>query len=47
MGRDSPTRFKGTVGVAKRVAWAHPLPLDEVKAVGKALGASVNNVLLA
>jgi diacylglycerol O-acyltransferase len=47
MGQDSATRFKGAVGVAKRVAWAPPLPLDEVKAVGKALGASVNDVLLA
>ncbi len=46
MGQDSSTRFKGTPGVAKRVAWADPLPLDEVKAVGKALGASVNDVLL-
>jgi diacylglycerol O-acyltransferase / wax synthase len=46
MGQDSPTRFKGTPGVAKRVAWAPPLPLHEVKAVGRALGASVNDVLL-
>ena len=46
MGQDSSTRFKGTPGVAKRVAWAEPLPLDEVKAVGRALGASVNDVLL-
>jgi diacylglycerol O-acyltransferase / wax synthase len=46
MGEDSPTRFKGTPGVAKRVAWADPLPLDEVKVVGRALGASVNDVLL-
>jgi WS/DGAT/MGAT family acyltransferase len=46
MGQDSPTRFKGTPGVAKRVAWAEPLPLDEVKAIGRALGASVNDVLL-
>ena len=46
MPQDSPTRFKGKPGVAKRVAWAEPLPLDEVKAVGKALGASVNDVLL-
>jgi diacylglycerol O-acyltransferase len=47
MGHDSPTRFKGRPGVAKRVAWAPPLPLDEVKTVGKALSASVNDVLLA
>jgi WS/DGAT/MGAT family acyltransferase len=33
-------------GIAKRVAWADPLPLPEVKAVGKALDASVNDVLL-
>ena len=46
MGQDSPTRFKGVPGVAKRVAWADRLPLDEVKTVGRALGASVNDILL-
>jgi hypothetical protein len=46
MGQDSPTRFKGKPGVEKRVAWADPLPLDEVKTVGHALRASVNDVLL-
>ena len=46
MRQDSPTRFKGRPGVAKRVAWAEPLPLDEVKVVSKALSASVNDVLL-
>jgi WS/DGAT/MGAT family acyltransferase len=46
MRQDSPTRFKGMPGIAKRVAWAEPLPLPEVKAVGKALDASVNDVLL-
>ena len=46
MTHDSPTRFKGTPGVAKRVAWGDPLPLPEVKAIGKALGSSVNDVLL-
>jgi diacylglycerol O-acyltransferase len=46
MPQDSPTRFKGKPGVEKRVAWADPLPLSEVKAIGKALGASVNDVLL-
>jgi diacylglycerol O-acyltransferase len=46
MPQDTATRFKGSPGVAKRVAWAEPLPLDEVKVVGKALGASVNDVLL-
>ncbi len=46
MGSDSPTRFKGRLGVRKRVAWADPFPLDEVKIMGKALGCSINDVLL-
>jgi WS/DGAT/MGAT family acyltransferase len=46
MPQDSPTRFKGKPGVAKEVAWAAPLPLADVKTVAKALGASVNDVLL-
>jgi diacylglycerol O-acyltransferase / wax synthase len=46
MGRDADTRFKGPLGERKVVAWADPLPLDEVKAVGKALGCSINDVLL-
>ncbi len=46
MNEDSPTRFKGKPGVAKRVAWADPLPLSEVKAIGRALDCSVNDVLL-
>ena len=44
---DLQTRFRGKPGVAKRVAWAEPLPLDDVKIVGKALGCTVNDVLLA
>jgi diacylglycerol O-acyltransferase len=47
MADDSRTRFKGKAGAAKVVAWSEPLPLDEVKAVGRALGCSVNDVLLA
>ncbi len=46
MPDDSKTRLKGQPGTQKRVAWCHPLPLDEVKAVGKALNCSVNDVLL-
>jgi diacylglycerol O-acyltransferase len=47
MADDSRTRFKGKAGTEKVVAWTDSLPLDEVKAVGKALGCSVNDVLLA
>jgi WS/DGAT/MGAT family acyltransferase len=46
MGQDSPTRFKGKPAAAKRVAWADPISLDEVKTIGKALRASINDVLL-
>lgn len=46
MPDDSPTRLKGTPGHAKRVAWCEPIPLDEVKAVGRALNCSINDVLL-
>jgi WS/DGAT/MGAT family acyltransferase len=47
MADDSPTRLKGMPGQAKRVAWCQPIPLDEVRAVGKALHCSINDVLLA
>ena len=47
MPDDSPTRLKGTPGHAKRVAWCQPIPLDEVRAVSKALHCSINDVLLA
>ena len=46
MAQDSPTRFKGVPGITKRVAWADPLALPEVKTIGKALACSVNDVLL-
>ena len=47
MPDDSPTRLKGTPVGRKRVAWCEPIPLDAVKAIGKALNCSVNDVLLA
>ena len=47
MPDDSPTLLKGRPSGIKRVAWGEPLPLADVKAVGKALGCSVNDVLLA
>jgi len=46
MPDDSPTRLKGTPGTRKRVAWCQPIPLEEVKAVGRALNCSINDVLL-
>ena len=47
MPDDSPTSLKGKATPGKRVAWGEPLPLAEVKAVGQALGGSINDVLLA
>lgn len=44
---DPKTRLKGPLGVRKKVAWAEPLPLAEVKAVSKAFGCTVNDVLIA
>ncbi len=46
MPDDSPTRLKGMPGGTKHVAWGEPIGLDGVKAVGKALNCSVNDVLL-
>ena len=43
---DSPTRLKGKGSGRKRVAWNDPIALDKVKAVGKALGCTINDVLL-
>lgn len=42
---DPRTRFKGPLGVEKRVAWTERVPLDEVRAIGKATGTTVNDVL--
>jgi len=47
MPNDSKTRFKGKPLGDKRVAWADPIALPEVKAVSHTLGCSVNDVLLA
>ena len=46
MANDSPTRFKGKPGTRKQLAWSEPIPLPEIKAVGKVLGCSVNDLLL-
>jgi len=46
MPPDSPTSLKGKTSTVKRVAWSDPIPLAEVKALGKALGCSVNDILL-
>ncbi len=44
---DPVTRFKERLGTRKQAAWAEPLDLNEVKAVSKAFGCTVNDVLIA
>ena len=43
---DPPTAFKGPLGRRKRAAWSRPLPLEDFKSIGKAFGATVNDVLV-
>jgi WS/DGAT/MGAT family acyltransferase len=43
---DPKTIFKGPLDVPKRAAWSAPLPLQDVKAIGKGLGGTINDVLL-
>jgi diacylglycerol O-acyltransferase / wax synthase len=47
MSPDPHTPFKGQLGVPKRAAWSAPIALEEVKAIGRAVGGTVNDVLLA
>jgi len=44
---DPETIFKGELGRRKRAAWSQTIPLDDFKAIGKAFGATVNDVLVA
>jgi diacylglycerol O-acyltransferase / wax synthase len=47
MPSDTATALKGKLGNSKKVAWSKPLPLAQVKELSKALGCSINDVLLA
>ena len=43
---DPQTRFKGSLGVAKRAAWSRPLPLKDIKEIKNTTGGTVNDVLV-
>lgn len=43
---DPPSRLHQPLSGVKRVAWAEPVPLDRIKPVSKALGCTVNDVLV-
>ena len=44
-GSEPRTAFKGEIGVAKRVAWTERIAVEEVRAIGKKLGGTINDVL--
>jgi WS/DGAT/MGAT family acyltransferase len=44
--RDSDTPLRGESGEAKRAAWSAPIPLDDIKTIGRRLGGTVNDVML-
>lgn len=46
MSADPDTVFKGPLGVTKRAAWSRPIPLPEVKQPSRALGVTINDLLL-
>lgn len=43
---DPRTVFRGRLRVEKRVAWTAAIPVEDVKKIGKALGGTINDVLL-
>lgn len=47
MKADPPTAFKGKLGVSKKMVWTKPVPLDQVKSIGKVINsATINDVLI-
>jgi diacylglycerol O-acyltransferase / wax synthase len=46
MPDDPATSLKGELGTVKLAAWGEGIPLDRVKVIAKALGGTVNDVLL-
>lgn len=44
---DSPSRLKGPLGTRKLVTWTRAVPLDHVKARGREVGGTVNDVMTA
>jgi diacylglycerol O-acyltransferase len=43
---DPASAFKGPLGVPKLVAWSRPLSVASIKEIGRALGGSINDVLV-
>jgi len=43
---DAHTALRGMPSLPKSVAWSRPVPLEEIKTIGRRLGGTVNDVLL-
>ena len=46
MAPDPQTVYKGKLVVRKTAAWSDPIPLDDVKLIGRAVGGTVNDVVM-
>jgi len=46
LGEDPLTRLKRPLSGARRVAWAEPQPLEEVRTIGHVFGCTINDVLV-
>jgi diacylglycerol O-acyltransferase / wax synthase len=44
---DPPSPLKGEFALGKHVAWSEPVPVRDIKVIGKRCGAKVNDVLVA
>jgi diacylglycerol O-acyltransferase len=43
---ETDTPLRGAPSLPKRIAWSRPVPLEEIKTIGRRLGGTVNDVLL-
>jgi WS/DGAT/MGAT family acyltransferase len=46
LGQNPPSVLQGETGVGKRAVWSRPRSLQDIKRVGRAAGATVNDVLV-
>jgi WS/DGAT/MGAT family acyltransferase len=46
LGQNPPSVLRGETGPDKRAVWSRPRPLHDIKRVGRAAGATVNDVLV-
>jgi len=47
IGPDQNTSLRGKCGVSKRAVWSKAIDLDDIKGIGRLMGSTVNDILLA